>query len=52
MSGWNDRPDHAYYAAVKHRIDGKRAALSEARTLVRQAVHILGELGDDAFILE
>jgi transposase len=45
-------PDHAYYAAVKKRIDGKRAALSEARKLVRQAVHILTELGDDAFTLE
>ena len=30
-------PDHAYYAAVKNRIDGKRAALSEARKIVRQA---------------
>ena len=42
-------PDYAYYAAAKKRIDGKRAALSEARKLVRQAVHILSELGDDAF---
>jgi transposase len=42
-------PDYTYYAAVKKKIDGKRAALSEARKLVRQAVHILGELGDDAF---
>ncbi len=42
-------PDYAYYAATKRRIDGKRAALSEARKLVRQAVHILTELGDDAF---
>ncbi len=42
-------PDYAYYAATKKRIDGKRAALSEARKLVRQAVHILTELGDDAF---
>jgi transposase len=41
-------PDHAYYAAVKERIDGKRAALSEARKIVRQACHILSELGDDA----
>ena len=41
-------PDHAYYAAVKERIDGKRAALSEARKIVRQACHILAELGDDA----
>jgi len=41
-------PDHAYYAAVKDRKDGKRAALSEARKIVRQASHILAELGDDA----
>jgi transposase len=42
-------PDHKYYAAAKKRIDGKRAALSQARRLVRQAVHILTEIGDDAF---
>lgn len=42
-------PDHSYYAAAKARIDGKRAALSEARKLVRQAAHILTDLGDDAF---
>jgi transposase len=41
-------PDHAYYAAVKDRKNGKRAALSEARKIVRQASHILAELGDDA----
>ena len=41
-------PDHAYYAQVKERIDGKRAALSEARKIIRQAMHILAELGDDA----
>ncbi len=42
-------PDHRYYAAVKDRKDGKRAALSEARKILRQACHILAELGDDAF---
>src|SRR5882757_1111700 len=42
-------PDHGYYAAVKDRKGGKRAALSEARKIVRRACHILGELGDDAF---
>jgi transposase len=42
-------PDHGYYARVKDRLDGKRAALSEARKIVRQACHILTELGDDAF---
>jgi transposase len=41
-------PDHRYYAQVKDRIDGKRAAISEARKIVRQASHILAELGDDA----
>jgi transposase len=41
-------PDHAYYAAVKDRQGGKRAALSEARKILRQACHILTELGDDA----
>jgi transposase len=41
-------PDHAYYAQVKDRRNGKRAALSEARKIIRQASHILAELGDDA----
>ena len=41
-------PDHDYYAAVKDRKGGKRAALSEARKILRQACHILAELGDDA----
>jgi transposase len=41
-------PDHADYAAVKDRKNGKRAALYEARKIVRQACHILTELGDDA----
>ena len=41
-------PDHAYYAAVKDRKNSKRAALSEARKIVRQACHILTGLGDDA----
>lgn len=41
-------PDHGYYAQVKARIDGKRAAISEARKLIRQACHILTELGDAA----
>jgi transposase len=42
-------PDHAYYAQVKDRKDGKRAALSEARKIIRRACHILDGLGDDAF---
>src|SRR6266536_740036 len=41
-------PDHRYYAAVKDRKNSKRAALSEARKILRQACHILAELGDDA----
>jgi transposase len=41
-------PDHGYYAAVKDSNGGKRAALSEARKILRQACHILTELGDDA----
>jgi hypothetical protein len=41
-------PDHPYYAKVKDRIDGKRAALAEARKVVRVASHILADLGEDA----
>jgi transposase len=41
-------PDHGYYAQVKDRCNGKRAALSEARKILRQACHILTGLGDDA----
>ena len=33
---------------VKDRSNSKRAALSEARKILRQACHILAELGDDA----
>ena len=32
-------------------IDGNRAALSQARRIVRQAMHILTDLGDDAFTI-
>ena len=41
-------PDHAYYLAVKQRLGGKRAALSVARKLAREAYHTLRELGDQA----
>ena len=41
-------PGHDYYVAVKDRTDGKIAALAQARKLIRQACHILAELGDDA----
>ena len=44
-------PDHGYYAAVKDRKDGTRAALAEARKIVRRACHILAELGDDALTM-
>jgi len=44
-------PDYRYYAQVKDRCNGKRAALSEARKILRQACHILTELGDDALVL-
>ena len=41
-------PDHRYYAAVKDRTNSKRACLSEARKILRQAHHIPAEPGDDA----
>ena len=41
-------PGHGYYASVAGRKNTKRAARSEARKIVRQARHILTELGDDA----
>ena len=41
-------PGHGYYAAVKDRKNSKRAALPQARKIVRQACHILAEPGDDA----
>jgi transposase len=41
-------PDHAYYAQVKDRKNSKRAALSEARKIIRRASHILAEPGDSA----
>lgn len=42
-------PGYSYYTDVKERYDANRAALSQARRIVRQAVHILTDLGDDAF---
>jgi transposase len=41
-------PDHAYYLQVRTRLGGKRAALSVARKLAREAYHTLGKLGDQA----
>jgi transposase len=43
-------PDHAYYLQVKQRLGGKRAALSVARKLAREAYHTLRELGDRALV--
>jgi transposase len=42
-------PGYDYYSQVKTRYDANRAALSQARRIVRQAAHVLTELGDDAF---
>jgi transposase len=44
-------PGYRYYTDVKERYDANRAALSQARRIVRQAVHILTDLGDDAFTI-
>jgi transposase len=44
-------PTHAYYDSVRQRYDGNRAALSQARRIVRQAAHILTGLGDGAFTI-
>jgi hypothetical protein len=41
-------PGHRYYATVKDRKNSKRAALSEARKILRQGCHILAGLGDEA----
>ncbi len=41
-------PGHGYYATVKDRKNGKRAALPEARKIARQACHTLTEPGGDA----
>lgn len=42
-------PDHAYYAAVRDRLGGKRPTLSVARKLARRCHHTLRELGDAAW---
>jgi transposase len=41
-------PDHADYLAVTQRLGAKRATLSVARKLARQAYHTLHDLGDQA----
>ena len=40
-------PDHAYYTAVKHRHDGKLAAISVARQFARRCYHLLRQLDPD-----
>jgi transposase len=44
-------PGHGCYAAVKDRQGGTRAALAEARKIVRRACRILAEPGDDALTM-
>jgi transposase len=44
-------PGYRYYSAVKERYDGNRAALSQARRIVRHAMHVLADLGEDAFTI-
>jgi transposase len=44
-------PGYRYYTGVKERYDANRACLSQARRIVRQAVHVLADLGDDAFTI-
>jgi transposase len=44
-------PGHRYYTDVKERYDANRATLSQARRIVRQTVHVLAALGDDAFTI-
>jgi transposase len=44
-------PGHAYYTDVRERYDANRACLSQARRIVRQAMHILTDLGDEAFTI-
>jgi transposase len=44
-------PGCAYYTAVQERIDANRACLSQARRIVGQAVHLLADLGDEAFTI-
>jgi transposase len=44
-------PGYGYYTTVRERIDANRACLSQARRIVRQAVHLLADLGDEAFTI-
>jgi transposase len=40
-------PDHAYYASVKNRLDGKLATLSVARKLALRCYHTLRAVDPD-----
>lgn len=42
---------YSYYTTVRERIDANRACLSQARRIVRHAVHLLADLGDEAFTI-
>ena len=44
-------PGYRYYTDVKERYDANRATLSQARRIVRHAVHILTDVGEDAFTI-
>ncbi|MDQ2729939.1 MAG: IS110 family transposase [Actinomycetota bacterium] len=46
-SSRHDAPDHAYYAQVKQRHDGKIAAMSVARKLARRCYHTLRDIDPD-----
>jgi transposase len=45
-----DQSQEPYYLQVRQRLGGKRAALSVARKLAREAYHTLRELGDQALV--
>jgi len=44
-------PGYRYYTTVRKRIDANRACLSQTRRIVRHAVHLLADLGDEAFTI-
>ena len=44
-------PGHRYYTEVTDRYDANRATLSQARRIVRQAVYLLTDLGEDTFTI-
>lgn len=50
-SARSSAPGYGYYTEVRERIDANRATLSQARRIVRQAMHLLADLGDEAFTI-